>query len=405
MDASSNPSTVPWQDIFNAALANDLKTVKHHVEEKRFPLNQTNDDEETVGHIAAKGKNLVMLKYLIEKDPTILDAQDKLDETILTIAVTNGAIDLVRYLVDDLKTDIYHPHRQRFGNMAIHIAAEEGQYEVLKYLIEEKKVDVNVLNYLKEPPVFLAAEKPHMRIFKYLVEKAKADVTVLDSNNDNILYISAMKGDLKVPKYLLDEKKILFDINWQDLFGRTVVYVASRFNRLNFLKYCVEEKGANIHLASNKGWTPLFEASFVGNMDVIKYLLEKGADMYHKDKADQTVEQIAGYPHVAEFFNKTKHERSRRSIPKSLMGLASESNLISHGRTMKRLSSKESSENAVSSSQLQGFLVLADTVFRYTKNTFSQQRHEALSSPVEMIHARIDRIAVDAVQNFQNLRD
>jgi len=60
------------------------------------------------------------------------------------------------------------------------------------------------------------------------------------------------------------------------------LFKAINSNDLERVKYLVE-KGANIESKDNFGCTPLHRASWGGNLDIVKYLVEKGANIESKD--------------------------------------------------------------------------------------------------------------------------
>ena len=64
--------------------------------------------------------------------------------------------------------------------------------------------------------------------------------------------------------------------------------LASREGHLEVVKYLVED-GANINAKNKDSWTALMWASLNGHLEVVKYLIENGADINAKDKDGWTV--------------------------------------------------------------------------------------------------------------------
>ena len=86
----------------------------------------------------------------------------------LHVAVQNGHIDVVNYLIKDLKMDANCPGGSR-GMTPCHIAVENDDIPMLIYLIHKAKVDVNILTYDKWSPVQFAAFKQEESIIKLLI--------------------------------------------------------------------------------------------------------------------------------------------------------------------------------------------------------------------------------------------
>ena len=59
-------------------------------------------------------------------------------------------------------------------------------------------------------------------------------------------------------------------------FGRTALMLAASYNRTDVVR-CLLEKGANVNKQDRDGLTALHEASFQNHTDVIKILVQHGA--------------------------------------------------------------------------------------------------------------------------------
>ncbi|MCL6590462.1 MAG: ankyrin repeat domain-containing protein [Firmicutes bacterium] len=61
----------------------------------------------------------------------------------------------------------------------------------------------------------------------------------------------------------------------------------SFIEQLNMVKYLIE-KGANINEKNNAGQTALMYAAEDGHLEIVKFLMEKGADLDAKDVNNET---------------------------------------------------------------------------------------------------------------------
>lgn len=65
-------------------------------------------------------------------------------------------------------------------------------------------------------------------------------------------------------------------INQRNKGGATALHIASREGNLDIVKILVEN-GANLNIADAEGYTPIMRAAIVGNAAVVEFLLSKGA--------------------------------------------------------------------------------------------------------------------------------
>ncbi len=61
------------------------------------------------------------------------------------------------------------------------------------------------------------------------------------------------------------------------------------------VKYCIE-LGNDVNAADNRGYTALHGAAYLGNNDMVNYLVSKGAKVDAKSKAGDTVADMANGP-------------------------------------------------------------------------------------------------------------
>jgi ankyrin repeat protein len=69
------------------------------------------------------------------------------------------------------------------------------------------------------------------------------------------------------------------DVNVPDEDGQTPLYCATSDNRLDYVKYLIEQRGANVEERNQGGWAPLHVAAWYGHLDCLIYLVQKGADV------------------------------------------------------------------------------------------------------------------------------
>lgn len=395
--------------IFQAAELNNQKIIEYMVNEKRWPVNITDFRGRTPGHIAAMYGHVNIVKFVVEKDSSILKSKDRTEETMLMKAITFGHFGVVKYLVDNWNLSISERYSHRhFGNTAIHLASRYGKLDILKYLVEEKNGNVNVENNFRETPLFLAAENKLYRIIQYLVEERNADVKKVNSKGYNILFIAVDNDDLGFMKYLLDLRKIPVDLNWRGFSGETLVHRAVDLNRENMLLYLVNEKHADVNIADESGDTPLHKAAAKDNYRVCRFLIEHGANTELENEKGLLPAQLSTNERLSRYMKDYAPEvRSRRSV-RELTSYHSEAlsslgplGWISADSNHVAVAGK-TEVNVPDSFQFLGFLIAAKTILKSRKHTLDARVERVrFSSPREIILNNMDHRAIDAIQRFQ----
>ncbi|WP_394391139.1 ankyrin repeat domain-containing protein [Shewanella woodyi] len=163
------------------------------------------------------------------------------------------------------------------------IAVENGQQEIVNYLIENG-ADINVLNENEWGVLDVAAYNNHLEIFKEFIEKINEE-KLTDESEDKLLHISIEGGSVDLLKYLLKGKEIEKE-GMQELF-----LYALTSSQLPSVKYLIS-KGADTNKPltwlGEAQTTPLMVASSKGDIDTVKYLLEREADINSADSAGFT---------------------------------------------------------------------------------------------------------------------
>jgi ankyrin repeat protein len=161
----------------------------------------------------------------------------------------------------------------------INLPIINGDLDVIKNLVESNTIHVNQrLISFHETILHFAARKRWLDIVEYLVEHG-ADIDELDNNAHTPLFDAAHHGAVHVVQYLISKGA---NICAKARNGYTPLHAAVNSNHIETVK-CLVEQGADINALSNNNHTPLrhavgSRAAGKGNYDIVKYLLDCGAD-------------------------------------------------------------------------------------------------------------------------------
>lgn len=193
-------------------------------------------DGYTAWDCACKRESLDLVKYFVEDIGT--DIQLRTKNGSMSGSITCGKV--LKYLTNECNIDVHEPNFE--GNTPFMYAAATGRLEDVKHLIEECLVEVNVTNKKKQTPLHRA-----IRFYRYV--------------------------DIRIVKYLIESCRI--DVSAVDAEGKSAMHVACKYKASDesLLKCLVQECGADMTLRDHIGQTPMHLVCCDGNLDLIYYLL------------------------------------------------------------------------------------------------------------------------------------
>lgn len=154
-------------------------------------------------------------------------------------------------------------------------AVQQGDFLRVKFLIQEKKVRVDIIDEENNRLIDCAVKNGHLDIVKYLIEECNVNVQGFSVSGLSLMHLASWKGHLDIVKYLekkgLSVKKECYLVFWSP-----IRYVVEN-GHIDLVRYFIEEKGVDINTV-NMSDNTLIEMAFLCNkLQVLKYLIKKGA--------------------------------------------------------------------------------------------------------------------------------
>lgn len=267
---------------------------------------------ELLQYLVSNGADINRTKYLIYKcflDVNRLDIakyliqQGVLCDIAFKQAARAGNLEHLQYLVDN---GTFSDEMRKQYTTALSWASLRGYLNIVKYAIEHG-ADVT---YEQNQPLRWAIEDEHVDVVQYLVNHgADANLAlsfalridhagiILDSivngadiNSSEILQYAIDKGHTEIVKYLVEQGT---DITFRNLYDAytyknpeiikhlldhtnsdILLSVAANIGKLDIVMDSID-RGANINVDDHK---PIKDAAGNGHLDIVKYLISKGAD-------------------------------------------------------------------------------------------------------------------------------
>lgn len=157
---------------------------------------------------------------------------------------------------------------------ALHLAAHAGYYDLVVLLVDQHRADVNIEDSDGDIPLQLATDRHHMKIVKFLLRRnsMKREYASRFLNTDEVEeFFQAVKANhIQRVTELLNTGVDVNSVDLSDLH-RSALHVAVR----------------------------------EGHYDLVRLLLERGADMQYEDDTDECAYHVAmnnDHDNIANFF-------------------------------------------------------------------------------------------------------
>jgi len=202
--------------------------------------------------------------------------------TPLSVASDLGYTEIVKLLIESgAAVNAQFPN----GATALHFAVGNGHADIVKLLIEKgANTEARITQgfFRGMTPLMYANAAGHSHLYKILQNAGAKDSEELSAIINNFLE-AAESGDIKTVK---DALKKGIDVNASRQEGKypgaTALMFASGEGHADIVKYLIE-RGADVNEKVFFGMTALIQASFNGHADIVQILLKNGA------KADEKI--------------------------------------------------------------------------------------------------------------------
>ncbi|XP_042320079.1 ankyrin repeat and SAM domain-containing protein 6 [Sceloporus undulatus] len=282
-----------WSPLMQAARFGHL-TVARILLENGADLNAQNKLGASVLTMASRGGHVSVVKLLLEAGAYV-DNYDHLDTgldnskeelpaiTPLMAAVQHGH-EAVVHLLLDWGADCNYTVKT-MGWTPLMLAAVSGRVSLAQQLMN-KGANPDHQNMLHKTPYDISVDFKHEEMKDYL-----APITTVRPQTDKQkrqpdIFHALKMGNFQLVKEITDEDPAQANVINDD--GASPLMIAAVTGQLSLVQLLISrnvdiDKQDNVH-----GWTALMQATYHGNKEVVKYLLNQGADVNLRAKNGYT---------------------------------------------------------------------------------------------------------------------
>ena len=226
---------------------------------------------------------------LLIKNGADVNAQDNYGDSPLMRAIVEGKLNVVELLI---KNGANINAQNNEGKSALHLAVVNSSLFAL-YMVQSlitSGINPHLKDNNNKTPLDYCNDDQMYRLLTEYINKYDNIIAQIERNEisvfDNGLLNAVFNDELVKVKQCIYSKN--FDINVQDDKGYTPLMYAIMNHNLDMVKFLVEN-GANINLCNKKGQSPLEIAYLYNCEDIATYLLEKGAKDLQIDKQNREI--------------------------------------------------------------------------------------------------------------------
>lgn len=265
--------------LMRAAANGDLRTVQALLNAPGIEIDAKKPNGLTALMIAASHGKSDVVKALISRGADINLAANN-SWTPLMFAAEKGDLGTVQALLTTPGISI--DERQTDGTTALIIAASHGKADIVRALIDRGAYP-NIADADGWTALMYAAQTDDVETTQALLNAPTIIIDKRKTDGATALIIAATHGNADVVKALINRGA---NPNVADDDGRTLLMHAAGQDDPTTVQVLLSEPEIDIDVKTHDGATALWIAAFNGGADIVKMLLEHGADIH------QIVEKI-----------------------------------------------------------------------------------------------------------------
>lgn len=261
--------------FFNAVFAGNIPQIKQRLCDG-FDVNTRDVTGATALIHSASAGNIEMVKLLLALHADV-NIADKRGTCALSAAAKSKSGDIVKMLLAaGAKSNISNNNKIRdAADSPLLSAIKAGDFSIVNDLVESG-ADVNETSadYKKTTPLLDACRFGSAEMVNYLIEKG-AKIDVVDGIGSSPLITAAYAGKTDIVKLLWQKyKQPLFSIKW------TALGSACDNGKIEVVKFLIEN-GADVNIISPENKVSPLMAAY-RNPEITEYLITHGADVEHE---------------------------------------------------------------------------------------------------------------------------
>ncbi|KAI6660993.1 Transient receptor potential cation channel [Oopsacas minuta] len=257
------------------------------------------DEDYEQGEAGGESSVLSCLRLLLIND-AMKDKKDKYGMTPMHYACLRGNVEGVRTLLE-FGADPWKEDEQ--SQNCLHIAAYYGFKEIIELIL---KIPGNVFasDFEDETAFHLCATEGHVNVLGQLflhINFRKEGLNILskrDVDDNSVLHCAVMSGSQEAVRMCITQKFTGMERNTS---GASPLHLAAQLGHIEIATMLLENVNVKVNCIDNESATPLHYAARNNRVDMISFLIKRGASVNRTNNASNTpfiIGAIWGYTKV-----------------------------------------------------------------------------------------------------------
>lgn len=244
-------------------------------------------------------KGTLINELLITVSPSEEESEEMLGEEIeipktkTTLLGQAAAENLYSLVVQLLQEGADVMAGENDGHTPLHSAAEEGHLDIIKLLLD-KGADINAKSVQGHTPLYEVVSNKKLKNTREVMDFLFQHGATLDAQDNSgfpLIIVAAQAGNKQAVEFLIDhgiDPNIPADVTiMTGNDGVRAIHEAVSNDNLDMIQFLLD-KGADINAKDALGWTPLHWAISVYLPKIAEFLIQKGASLTIKNDHGQT---------------------------------------------------------------------------------------------------------------------
>ncbi len=176
-------------------------------------------------------------------------------------------------------------------NSKLFYAVEQNNLDKVKELIRNG-ADIHAREISSKKAIHIAVKKGNKNIVEFFLNEG---ISVNDTNNSGWtpLHYGAFGGELEIAKLLVANGA---NVRAENAYGQKpidLIHYGKDDGYKGIMELLLNKGGGKVNDIDKEGWTLLHYAAFNGNLETVKFLIDKGASIHTKNNGRETPLDLA----------------------------------------------------------------------------------------------------------------